>query len=67
MKKCYWLPCFLKCKLYIQVLGYVMYTAVMVLEFYKIKSLEKKKNFIQVFNKQHSFASQDFLVVGCNG
>ena len=58
---------FKKCKLYIQVLGYVMYTAVMLLQFYKITSLEKKKKFIHVFNKQHGFASQDFLVVGCNG
>ena len=44
-----------------------MYTAVMLLEFYKITSLEKKKKIIHVFNKQHGFASQDFLVVGCNG
>ena len=30
------------CKLYIQVLGYVLYIAVMLLKFYKITSLEKK-------------------------
>ena len=39
-----WLPYFEKCKLYIQVLGYVLYAAVMLLKFYKITSLEKKKN-----------------------
>ena len=38
-----WLPYFEKCKLYIQVLGYVIYIAVMLLKFYKITSLEKKK------------------------
>ena len=37
-----WLPYFEKCKLYIQVLGYVLYVAVMLLKFYKITSLEKK-------------------------
>ena len=37
-----WLPYFEKCKLYIQVLGYVMYAAVMLLKFYKITNLEKK-------------------------
>ena len=37
-----WLPYFEKCKLYIQVLGYVLYAAVMLLKFYKITSLEKK-------------------------
>ena len=37
-----WLPYFEKCKLYIQVLGYVMYAAVMLSKFYKITSLEKK-------------------------
>ena len=37
-----WLPYFKKCKLYIQVLGYVLYATVMLLKFYKIKSLEKK-------------------------
>ena len=31
-----WLPYFEKCKLYIQVLGYVMYAAVMLPKFYKI-------------------------------
>ena len=34
---------FKKCKLYIQVLGYVLYTAVMLPKFYKITSLENKK------------------------
>ena len=38
-----WLPYFGKCKLYIQVLGYVLYPAVMLPKFYKITSLEKKK------------------------
>ena len=38
-----WLPYFEKCKLYIQVLGYVLYAAVMLSKFYKITSLEKKK------------------------
>ena len=37
------LPYFEKCKLYIQVLGYVLYAAVMLSKFYKITSLEKKK------------------------
>ena len=44
-----------------------MYAAVMLLKFYKITSLEKKKKFIWVFNKQHSFTSQDSLVIGSNG
>ena len=53
-----WLPYFEKCKLYIQVLGYVLYAAVMLPKFYKkITSLEKKKKFIRVFSKQHGFAS----------
>ena len=34
-------PYFEKCKLYILVLRYVMYAAVMLLKFYKITSLEK--------------------------
>ena len=38
-----WLPYFEKCKLYIKVLGYVLYAAVMLPKFYKITSLEKKK------------------------
>ena len=38
-----WLPYFEKCKLYIQVLGYVLYAVVMLPKFYKITSLEKKK------------------------
>ena len=37
-----WLPYFEKCKLYIQVLGYVLYAAVMLPKFYEITSLEKK-------------------------
>ena len=37
-----WLPYFEKCKLYIQVLGFVLYAAVMLLKFYKITSLERK-------------------------
>ena len=31
-----WFPYFEKCKLYIQVLGYVLYVAVMLPKFYKI-------------------------------
>ena len=38
---CWW-PYFEKCKLYIQVLGYVLYAVVMLSKFYKITSLEKK-------------------------
>ena len=38
-----WLLYFEKCKLYIQVLGYVLYAAAMLPKFYKITSLEKKK------------------------
>ena len=34
---------FWKCKLYLQVLGLVLYAAVMLPKFYKITSLEKKK------------------------
>ena len=41
-RKVCWLPYFKKCKLYIQVLGYVLYAAVMLSKFYKIASLEKK-------------------------
>ena len=37
-----WLPYFEKCKLYIQVLEYVLYAAVMLPKFYKITSLENK-------------------------
>ena len=33
---------FWKCKLYLQVLGHVLYAAVMLMKFYKITSLEKK-------------------------
>ena len=45
-----WLPYFEKCKLYIQVLGYVLYAAVMLPKFYKITSLEKK-NFYTGFQQ----------------
>ena len=45
-----WLSYFEKCKLYIQVLGYVMYTVVMLPKFYKITSLEKK-NFYTGFQQ----------------
>ena len=55
---------FWKCKLYLQVLGYVLYVAVMMPKFYKITSLEKKKKIIRVFSKQHGLASRDSLVVG---
>ena len=50
-----------------QVLGYVLYAAVMLPKFYKITSLEKQNKIIRVFSKQHGFASQDSLVVGSNG
>ena len=33
-----WFPYFEKCKLYIQVLGYVLYAAIMLPKFYKKKS-----------------------------
>ena len=49
-KRVCWLPYFEKCKLYIQVLGYVMYAAVMLSKFYKITSLEKK-NFYTGFQQ----------------
>ena len=45
-----WLPHFEKCKLHIQVLGYVLYAAVMLPKFYKITSLEKK-NFYTGFQQ----------------
>ena len=45
-----WLPYFEKCKLYIHVLGYVLYAAVMLPKFYKITSLEKK-NFYTGFQQ----------------
>ena len=48
-------------------MGYVLYAAVMLSKFYKIRSLEKKKNFIRDFSKKHGFASHDSLVVGSNG
>ena len=62
-----WLPYFEKCKLYIQVLGYVLYAAVMLPKFYKITSLEKEKNFKRIFSKKQGFASQDSLFVGSIG
>ena len=52
-----WLPYFEKCKLYIQVLGYVMYAVVMLPKFYKITSLEKNFFFKRIFSKQQGFAS----------
>ena len=45
-----WLLYFEKCKLYIQVLGYVLYAAVMLPKFYKITSLEIK-NFYTGFQQ----------------
>ena len=45
-----WLPYFEKCKLYIQVLGYVLYAAIMMPKFYKIISSEKK-NFYTGFHQ----------------
>ena len=49
-EKVCWLPYFEKCKLYIQVLRYVLYAAVMLPKFYKITSL-KKKNFYTGFQQ----------------
>ena len=49
--------------MYLQVLGHVLYVAIMLPKIYKITSVEKK-NFIQVFSKQHGLASHDSLVVG---
>ena len=49
-KRLCWLPYFKKCKLYIHVLGYVLYAAVMLPKFYKIISLEKK-NFYTGFQQ----------------
>ena len=46
-----WLPYFEKCKLYIQVLGYVLYAVVMLPKFYKITSLEKT-NFYMGFQQE---------------
>ena len=45
-----WLPYFVKCKLYIQVLEFVMYAAVILPKFYKITCLEKK-NFYTGFQQ----------------
>ena len=55
-----WLPYFGKCKLYIQVLGYVLYVTVMLPKFYKITSLEKKKKIIRVFS-EHMASSHRIL------
>ena len=52
--------------MYLQVLGHVLYAAVILPEFYKVTSLERKF-FIQVFSKQHGLASHDSLVVGSIG
>ena len=48
MKECCWLPYLKSCKLCIQDLGHVLYAAVMVPKFYKIISLEKKKNLYEI-------------------
>ena len=66
MKECCWFPYLEMCKLCIQVLGYVLYAAVMLSKFYKITSLGKEKKFIRVVSKQYGFASQEFLVVRGN-
>ena len=50
-----WLPYFEKCKLYIQVLGYVLYATIMLPKFYKITSLEKKKQFYTGFQQVTRF------------
>ena len=62
-----WLSYFEKYKLCLQDLEHVLYATVMLLKFYKITSLEKKKKIYRFFSKQHGFASQDSLVVGSNG
>ena len=66
-EKVCWLPYFEKCKLYIQVLGYVLYAAVMLPKFYKITSLEIFFFLKWIFSKQQGFASHDSLVVGSIG
>ena len=48
-----WLPYFEKCKLYIQVLQYVLYSAVVLPKFYKITSLGKK-NFYTGFSARNT-------------
>ena len=53
--------------MYLQVLGHVLYVAIMLPKFYKITSLEKKTFFILIFSKQHGLALQDSLVVGSIG
>ena len=45
-----WLPYFEKCKLYRQVLGFVLHATVMLPKFYKITSLERK-NFYTGFQQ----------------
>ena len=60
-----WLPYFEMCKLCLQDLEHVLYAAVILLRFYKITSW-RGIIFIRVFNKQHGYASQDFLVVKSN-
>ena len=45
------LPYFEKCELYIQVLGYVLYAAVMLPKFYNSTSLEKKKKIYTGFQQ----------------
>ena len=67
MKECCWFPYLKMCKLCIQVLGYVLYAAVMLPKCYKITSLEKEKKFIRVVSKQYGFASHEFIVVRGNG
>ena len=54
-----WLPYFEKCKLYIQVLGYVLYATVMLPKFYKITSLEKQ-NFYTGFQQEIRFRFTGF-------
>ena len=51
-----WMSYCEKCKSCLQDLEHILYAAVMMLKFYKITSLEKKKIFIWVFNKQHDFS-----------
>ena len=48
-----WLPYFEKCKLYIRVLGFVLYATVMLPKFYKITSLEWK-NFLYGFSASNT-------------
>ena len=48
LNECCWFPYLEMCKLCIQDLGYVLYAAVMLPKFYKITSLEKKKNLYEI-------------------